>query len=200
MPTKFEQQQSSSIKPKFDVSAMSSLKSNEINPPVSTSTTDQIQTANATSHEDLEADKLLDSLSVELKVPQNVTKYAEYLYKKIWGSSNFNDKDQNTVVAACLYIACRQMQDPRPFRKVFASSTATIDDAMSNFEEMEGFFTGEARSWEAKHPQDESVHESNSPWAVVDTIQRLQVECIEEEEAYNQAFACGRILEPGMLG
>ena len=200
MPTKFEQQQSSSIKPKFDVPAMSSLKSNEINPPVSTSTTNQIQTANATSHEDLEADKLLDSLSVELKVPQTVTDYAEYLYKKIWGSSNINEKDQNTVVTACLYIACHQLQVPRPFREIFASSTATVDDAMRSFEVMEDFFTGEARLWEAKQPQDETVHESNSPWAIVDTIQRLQVECLEEEDAYKQAFASGRILEPEVLG
>lgn len=179
---------------------MSSLTSNEDKPPVSTTTTDQIQTADATIHEDLAADQLLNFLSAEIKVPQNVTEYAEYIYKKTSDSISFNDKDQNTVVAACLYIACRQMQVPRPFREVFASSTATIDDAMRSFEAMEGFFTAEATSWNAMQPQYTVVPENNSPWAVVDAIQRLQVECIEEEAAYNQALASGRILEPGMLG
>lgn len=172
---------------------MSPSKPNESQSPVFTTSSAQTQTTDLTNRKDSAADKVLDSLSAAIKVPQNVTNYAENLYKKAWNSRNFEKKDQNSVVGACIYIACRQMQVPRPFQEVFAFSTDTIDEAMSSFGAMEDFFVGETRSWKVKQSQYRIVHEINSPWAIVDAIQRLQVECIEEEEAYNQAVAGGRI-------
>lgn len=91
-----------------------------------------IQTLDAIDRKHLAAYQEFSVLSADIKASQNVTNYAKHLYRTAWDFGDFEDKDENTVVAAYLYIACHQMRVGHTCQKVFAISTATMVDLMRN--------------------------------------------------------------------
>ena len=91
----------------------------------------------------LAAYKELGALCDAMSIPKSVSDYAKQLFKKVHDAGAFRGKSQETIVAGCLFIACRQMKVPRTFREIFALTRVTKAEIGRIFKSLEKFFAKE---------------------------------------------------------
>ena len=91
----------------------------------------------------LTAYKELGALCDAMSIPKTVSDYAKHLFKKVHDAGAFRGKSQETIVAGCLFIACRQLKVPRTFREIFALTKVTKAEIGRIFKALEKFFAAE---------------------------------------------------------
>lgn len=93
----------------------------------------------------LAAYKELGAFCDSIGIPPNVANYAKHLFKKVDDAKAFKGKSQDTIIAGCLFIACRQLGVPRTFREIFALTKVSKAEIGRIFKALEKFFDSENR-------------------------------------------------------
>ena len=93
----------------------------------------------------LAAYKELGAFCDSISIPPNVAGYAKHLFKKVDDAKAFKGKSQDTIIAGCLFIACRQLGVPRTFREIFALTKVSKAEIGRIFKALEKFFDSENR-------------------------------------------------------
>ena len=91
----------------------------------------------------LAAYKELGAFCDSISIPPNVSNYAKHLFKKVDDAKAFKGKSQDTIIAGCLFIACRQLGVPRTFREIFALTKVSKAEIGRIFKALEKFFDSE---------------------------------------------------------
>ncbi|KAI4132727.1 MAG: hypothetical protein LQ338_000557 [Usnochroma carphineum] len=84
--------------------------------------------------------KEIQALCDGLKIPKNVSDTAKHLFKITQDEGAFRGKSQETVIAGCIFIACRQCKVPRTFREVFSITKVSKAEIGRIFKQLERFF------------------------------------------------------------
>ena len=87
--------------------------------------------------------KEIGALSESLGITSNVANCAKFLFKQVSDAGAFRGKPQETVIAGCLFIACRQENVPRSFREIFALTRVSKAEIGRTFKALEKFFSAE---------------------------------------------------------
>lgn len=93
----------------------------------------------------LAAYKELGAFCDSINIPSNVANYAKHLFKKVDDAKAFKGKSQDTIIAGCIFIACRQLGVPRTFREIFALTKVSKAEIGRIFKALEKFFDSENR-------------------------------------------------------
>ena len=88
----------------------------------------------------LAAYKELGALCDSMHIQSNISNYAKQLFKQVHDAGVFRGKSQETIIAGCLFIACRQMGVPRTFREIFAVTKVSKAEIGRIFKVLEKFF------------------------------------------------------------
>lgn len=75
-----------------------------------------------------------------LKIPKNVADVAKHLFKITQDEGAFRGKSELTVIAGCIFIACRQCKAPRTFREVFQITKVSKPEIGRIFKQLEKLF------------------------------------------------------------
>ena len=78
-----------------------------------------------------------------LSLPKNVSDTAKHLFKVVHDKGAFKGKSQETVIAGCIFIACRQCRVPRTFREIFALTRVPKPEIGRIFKSLEKFFAAQ---------------------------------------------------------
>lgn len=73
----------------------------------------------------LKAFRLMGDMAGRLNIPKKITSQAEIIYKAVCAAKKNRGRKTESLVAACLYIACRQMKAARSVREVVAATAAS---------------------------------------------------------------------------
>ena len=98
----------------------------------------------------LAAYKELGALGDSMHIQSNISSYAKHLFKQVHDAGVFRGKSQETIIAGCLFIACRQMKVPRTFREIFAVTKVSKAEIGRIFKVLEKFFAQENIDRQAK--------------------------------------------------
>ncbi|KAL8954157.1 MAG: hypothetical protein Q9222_000041 [Ikaeria aurantiellina] len=88
----------------------------------------------------LTAYKEIGALCDGMSIPKNVSDTAKHLFKIIQDEGAFKAKSQETVIAGCIFIACRQCKVPRTFREIFGLTKVPKSEIGRIFKHLERFF------------------------------------------------------------
>lgn len=55
-----------------------------------------------------------------ISLPKSISDTAKQLFKRVDEEKMLRGKDSNAVIAACIFIACRQGRVPRTFKEIVA--------------------------------------------------------------------------------
>lgn len=91
----------------------------------------------------LNAYKEIGALCDGWQISKNVSDTAKHLFKMTNEAGAFKGKQQEVVIAGCIFIACRQCQLPRTFREVFALTKVSKKEIGRIFKALEKFFASE---------------------------------------------------------
>ncbi|KAI4154839.1 MAG: hypothetical protein LQ341_000279 [Variospora aurantia] len=75
-----------------------------------------------------------------MRIPKNGSDTAKHLFKITQDEGAFRGKSQETVIAGCIFIACRQCKVPRTFREVFSITKVSKPEIGRIFKQLEKFF------------------------------------------------------------
>jgi transcription initiation factor TFIIB len=89
----------------------------------------------------LAAYKEIQAMCDAIHLSKNVTDTVKHLFKMVNDAGAFRGKSQETVIAGCIFIACRQCGVPRTFREVFALTQVPKKEIGRIFKALEKFFT-----------------------------------------------------------
>jgi transcription initiation factor TFIIB len=81
------------------------------------------QNKNSTSKSErnlIAAYKEIGAMAEAIGLPKNVSDIAKQLYKKIEDSKQLKGKTIQSIIAACIFIACRKANVPRTFKEICA--------------------------------------------------------------------------------
>ena len=83
----------------------------------------------------------VDVLSKSVDVSQQVTIHAKSLYTQLYNYSDFDEHEfqHDTLIAACVYIACCKKNQPRSMPEVFKSTRATNQHMLTVYKTVKGF-------------------------------------------------------------
>ena len=88
----------------------------------------------------LAAYKEIGALCDAMSIPKNVSDTAKHLFKMVNDAGAFKGKSQDTIIAGCIFIACRQCKVPRTFREIFALTKVSKAEIGRIFKALEKFF------------------------------------------------------------
>ena len=88
----------------------------------------------------LTAYKEIGAMCDAISLPKNVSDTAKHLFKQVNDANAFKGKSQETVVAGCIFISCRQCNVPRTFREIFALTKVPKKEIGRIFKALEKFF------------------------------------------------------------
>lgn len=88
----------------------------------------------------LAAYKEIGSLCDGMSIPKNVSDTAKHLFKIVHDENAFRGKSQETVIAGCIFIACRQCKVGRSFQEIFALTKVSKPEIGRIFKALEKFF------------------------------------------------------------
>ncbi|KAL8874079.1 MAG: hypothetical protein Q9174_000550 [Haloplaca sp. 1 TL-2023] len=88
----------------------------------------------------LAAYKEIAALCDGMGIPKNVSDTAKHLFKIVNDENAFRGKSQETVVAGCIFIACRQCKVGRSFQEIFALTKVSKAEIGRIFKALEKFF------------------------------------------------------------
>lgn len=89
----------------------------------------------------LTAYKELGALCDAIGIPKNVSDTAKHLFKMVHDAGAFRGKSQETIIAGCIFIACRQCKVSRTFREIFALTKVSKAEIGRIFKALEKFFS-----------------------------------------------------------
>ena len=78
-----------------------------------------------------------------LRVPRTVSDTAKHLFKQVNDASAFKGKSQESVIAGCIFIACRQTNVPRTFREIHALTKVSKPEVGRIFKALDKFFNAQ---------------------------------------------------------
>lgn len=90
----------------------------------------------------LAAYKEIGALCDAITIPKNVSDTAKHLFKLVDDNKAFKGKAQDSIIAGCIFIACRQCKVPRTFREIFALTKVSKKEIGRTFKALEKFFAG----------------------------------------------------------
>ena len=90
----------------------------------------------------IDAYKELNALAKFLSLPQEVGDHAKLRYSEVFNFSDLKGPSfqHDRLVAACLYIACREKDQQRPMPEIFNSTNATDEQMLSTDSTLTPFF------------------------------------------------------------
>ncbi|MCJ1425352.1 transcription initiation factor IIB [Sticta canariensis] len=91
----------------------------------------------------LAAYKEIGALCDAMHIPKNVSDTAKHLFKMVNDAGAFRGKSQDTIIAGCIFIACRQCKVPRTFREIFALTKVSKAEIGRIFKSLEKFFAAQ---------------------------------------------------------
>ena len=91
----------------------------------------------------LTAYKEVGALCDAIGIPKNVSDTAKHLFKMVHDAGAFRGKSQETIIAGCIFIACRQCKVDRTFREIFALTKVTKAEIGRIFKALEKFFAAQ---------------------------------------------------------
>lgn len=91
----------------------------------------------------LAAYKEIGALCDAMSIPKNVSDTAKHLFKMVSDAGAFRGKSQDTIIAGCIFIACRQCKVPRTFREIFALTKVSKAEIGRIFKALEKFFAAQ---------------------------------------------------------
>jgi transcription initiation factor TFIIB len=115
----------------------------------------------------LQAYQLIGHYAESISLPTTVSNTAKQLFKLVEESKQFRGKSQETIIAGCLFIACRQCNVPRTFKEITTLTQVPKKEVGRVFKELEKFFkrivnkTG-APGLPRAHPTDNGYKATNS--------------------------------------
>ena len=89
----------------------------------------------------LTAYKEIGAYCESIGIPPMVTDTVKHLYKMVNDSGAFKGKSQDTLIAGCIFIACRQCKVPRTFREIFALTKVSKAEIGRVFKALDKFFS-----------------------------------------------------------
>lgn len=101
----------------------------------------------------LTAYKEIGAFCDALGIQRNVSDAAKQLFKMVNDAGAFRGKSQETIIAGCIFIACRQCKVPRTFREIFALTKVTKAEIGRIFKSLEKFFAAQNRLQKEKVEQ-----------------------------------------------
>ena len=75
-----------------------------------------------------------------VSIPKNVSDAAKHLFKIVDDAKAMKGKSQESIIAGCIFIACRQCGVPRTFREVYALTKVSKKEIGRTFKALEKFF------------------------------------------------------------
>ena len=91
----------------------------------------------------LTAYKEVGALCDAIGIPKNVSDTAKHLFKMVHDAGAFRGKSQETIIAGCIFIACRQCKVDRTFREIFALTKVSKAEIGRIFKALEKFFAAQ---------------------------------------------------------
>jgi len=91
----------------------------------------------------LTAYKEIGAFCDAMAIPKNVSDTAKHLFKMVNDAGAFKGKSQETIIAGCIFIACRQCKVPRTFREIFALTKVSKAEIGRIFKALEKFFASQ---------------------------------------------------------
>ena len=88
----------------------------------------------------LAAYKEIGAMCDAINLTSVVTNHAKFLFKMVNDANAFRGKSQETVIAGCIFIACRHCSVPRTFREVFALTKVPKKEIGRIFKALETFY------------------------------------------------------------
>ncbi|KAL8738268.1 MAG: hypothetical protein Q9181_000903 [Wetmoreana brouardii] len=88
----------------------------------------------------LAAYKEIGALCDGISIPKNVSDAAKHLFKIVHDEGAFRGKSQETIIAGCIFIACRQCKVARTFREIFSLTKVSKPEIGRIFKHLEKFF------------------------------------------------------------
>lgn len=88
----------------------------------------------------LAAYKEISALCDSKSIPGTTSNTAKSLFKQVSEGNGTRGKTQETVIAGCIFIACRQTGVPRSFREIFALTKVSKAEIGRTFKHLEKFF------------------------------------------------------------
>jgi len=107
------------------------------------------QSKNATSKSErnlIAAYKEIGAMSEAIGLPKVVSDIAKQLYKKIEDSKQLKGKTIQSIIAACIFIACRKANVPRTFKEICALTKVPKNEIGRVYKTIEKLLVAEAQS------------------------------------------------------
>lgn len=94
----------------------------------------------------MEASDLIDALCEASGITSVVADLAKYFFKEAYGGGLYRHScgNNNGMVAACIFIACRQSELPRSFQEIAKLTNISKSEVGKNFKVLDMFFSGQA--------------------------------------------------------
>lgn len=88
----------------------------------------------------LTAYKEIGAYCDSIGIPTAVADHVKFLFKMVADSGSFKGKNQETLIAGCIFIACRQNKIPRTFREIYALTKVSKAEIGRVFKLLDKFF------------------------------------------------------------
>lgn len=88
----------------------------------------------------LEAYKEIGSMCENIHLSKSTADTTKHLFKQVSDAGVFRGKSQPTIIAGCIFIACRQTNVPRTFREIHALTQVPKKEIGRIFKALEKFF------------------------------------------------------------
>lgn len=98
----------------------------------------------------LAAYKEIGALCDSRSIPPLTATTAKQLFKQVSDGNAVRTKSQETVIAGCIFIACRQTNSPRTFKEIFTMTKVSKAEIGRTFKTLEKFFQAENAKKKAK--------------------------------------------------
>jgi transcription initiation factor TFIIB len=84
-----------------------------------------------------------------VSIPKNVSDTAKHLFKIVDDAKAMKGKSQESIIAGCIFIACRQCGVPRTFREIYALTKVSKKEIGRTFKALEKFFNQDSEGKKA---------------------------------------------------
>jgi transcription initiation factor TFIIB len=112
------------------------------------------QNKNSTSKSErnlVAAYKEIGAMAEAIGLPKNVSDIAKQLYKKIEDSKQLKGKTIQSIIAACIFIACRKANVPRTFKEICALTKVPKNEIGRVYKTIEKLLVADSQANAAVH-------------------------------------------------
>ncbi len=94
----------------------------------------------------LNAYKDISSMCEAISLPRSIADIARHLFKRVDDSKALKGKSQESIIAACIFVACRQGQVPRTIKEIVTLTNVPKKEIGRSFKILERMLTAEGTS------------------------------------------------------